>query len=236
MAYSIMVVDDDQAICASLKDDLKSEGYDVWVALAGKEALDLLGYRVPDIVILDVALGDMTGLEVCRFIRTRFGEKVGVIMMSGVRKEDADWVAGFDYGANFYFEKPCKPAVLRSQVRRLLSQLGKINGSIIEPGWIVVDEHLRVNFDLYKVMVDEKPVVLPLLELKLLKCLMDNAGKPVARDNLLELVWGYEACGAINDNTLNTAISRLRSAIEGDPINHPYITTYRSVGYQFRDF
>jgi DNA-binding response OmpR family regulator len=232
MDGKLLIVDDEDGIRTSLGEYFKRLGYAVRLAENGSKALSIIKDEKPDIIILDVQLPQVDGLELCNRIRHEFGQSLGIIMVSGVRKETIDRVVGLELGADVYMTKPFETSELAAQVKAVLRMLHSKEASPGAP-WDFEDDHLRI--DLRKRLVEVKGVEIHVsrLEFDLIKYLMERRGIPVGRSDLVDNVWGYEAGGDITDGAVNTAIAKLRAKVEPDPANPRYIQSVHGVGYRF---
>lgn len=232
---SLLIVEDEERLRLSLKDYFEREGFQVSTAAAGDTALDLLEGERFDLVILDVQLPQVDGLEVCRQVRQRLGDSVGVIMVSGIKKELVDRVVGLELGADVYLTKPFETRELLAQARALLRRVKSRHAEEREQGWFVVDDYLRIHFGRRLVLAGGQEAHLTRLEFDLLKYLLEHPGIPCGRSDLVDEVWGYEAGGDISDNAVNTCIAKLRAKIEPDLDNLRYILSVHGIGYKFKD-
>jgi DNA-binding response OmpR family regulator len=235
MDATLLIVEDEERLRASLKDYFEREGFAVWTAEDGARGLELLDQVRPELIILDVQLPQIDGLEVCRQARNRLGDRVGVIMVSGIKKELVDRVVGLELGADVYLTKPFETRELLAQARALLRWVKSRQPRGDEQGWFVVDDSLRIHFGRRLVQAGGVDVQLTRLEFDLLKYLVDRSGVPCGRSDLVDAVWGYEAGGDISDSAVNTCIAKLRAKIEPD-INRPrYVLSVHGIGYKFKD-
>lgn len=231
----MLIVEDEERLRLSLQDYFEREGFQVSAAAEGDKALQRLEEESFDLVILDVQLPQVDGLEICRQIRQRRGEDVGVIMVSGIKKELVDRVVGLELGADVYLTKPFETRELLAQARALLRRVKSRHGGDRESGWFVVDDYLRFHFGRRLVQAGGKDVHLTRLEFDLLKYLAERPGIPCGRSDLVDEVWGYEAGGDITDNAVNTCIAKLRAKIEPDLDNLRYILSVHGIGYKFKE-
>lgn len=231
----MLIVEDEERLRLSLQDYFEREGFQVSAAAEGDKALQKLEEESFDLVILDVQLPQVDGLEICRQIRQRRGEDVGVIMVSGIKKELVDRVVGLELGADVYLTKPFETRELLAQARALLRRVKSRHGGDRESGWFVVDDYLRFHFGRRLVQAGGKDVHLTRLEFDLLKYLAERPGIPCGRSDLVDEVWGYEAGGDITDNAVNTCIAKLRAKIEPDLDNLRYILSVHGIGYKFKE-
>jgi two-component system, OmpR family, alkaline phosphatase synthesis response regulator PhoP len=219
----ILLVDDEPDIIEFLGYNLTKEGYDVTTCSNGKEAVILAKKVNPDLIILDVMMPEMDGIETCHEIRNSEGLKDTLIAFLSARGEDYSQVAGFDAGADDYITKPIKPRLLVSRVKAILRrQSGKeVIAAIDEDGGIKID---REKYLVYK---DGVEFSFPKKEFELLSLLLSKPGKVFTRDIILESVWGGEVI--VGDRTIDVHIRKLREKL-GDH----YITTIKGVGYKFQ--
>jgi two-component system response regulator RegX3 len=235
MQAKLLVVDDEERLRSSLKEYLEREGFTVTAVGDGAEAVAMLGQVNPDLVILDVQLPSMDGLEVCQAIRRQAKQAVGILMISGIKRETVDRVVGLEVGADVYMTKPFETRELLAQMRALLRRVkagGERNGA---NGWLVVDSHLRIHFDRRLVEAGGEEVHLTRLEFDLLRYLAQRPGVPCARADLIDAIWGYDEAGwDVSDAAVNTCVAKLRAKIEPDPANPRYIQSVHGVGYRFK--
>jgi two-component system response regulator VicR len=235
MEAKLLIVEDKDQLRTSLQEYFEHEGFDVLVAADGAAALALLDEVQPDLIILDVQLPHVDGLEVCRTIRQQAGHTVGIVMVSGIKREMIDRVVGLEVGADVYMTKPFETRELLAQVRAILRRIKAQTAPGDLAGWLVIDEHLRIHFDQQQVQAQGQEVHLTPLEFKLLKYLVQRPGVPCARADLIDAVWGYDqASWDVSDSAVNTCIAKLRSKIEPDPAHPRYIESVHGIGYRFR--
>jgi two-component system, OmpR family, response regulator RegX3 len=224
----ILVVDDEQSYRDALSVALQREGFLVVTAADGIEALDRFEATRPALVLLDVMLPRMSGVDVCREIRTR--SRVPIIMVTA-RNSEIDAVVGLEVGADDYVSKPFR---LRELIARVRAALRRVPGEEVDdvdrPEMIEVGE-IRVDTARHEVFVRGAAVALPLKEFELLEILLVNAGRVLTRDVLIDRVWGPNYFG--DTKTLDVHVKRLRAKIEPDPSNPQYLLTVRGVGYRF---
>ena len=233
MDGKILIVDDEEGIRNSLGEYVTRQGFRTVLAENGAFALKKVREEKPNIVILDFQLPSLDGLEVCRKIRQEASQSVGIIMISGVRKEAVDKVVGLELGADIYMTKPFEPSELVAQIRALLRRM-QAEKQVATTGWLIADDYLRINFRGRTIKAGGKEVHLTKLEFDLLKYLAERSGIPIARSDLIDNVWGYEAGGDISDGAVNVAITKLRSKIEPEPANPRYIHSMHGIGYYFK--
>ena len=227
----VLVVEDEKSFVEALKVGLDREGFDVKVAEDGLMALELFRTFKPDLILLDVMLPKISGLDVCKEIRTE--SKVPIIMVTA-KSEEIDTVVGLEVGADDYVTKPYR---LREVVARMRSLLRRSNWSdeteAVSEGRVITVGDIRVDTDKYEVEVRNEIVDFPLKEFELLLLLLENAGRVLTRDVLIDRVWGFDYVG--DTKTLDVHIKRLRSKVEKDPSKPMSIITVRGVGYKFVD-
>jgi DNA-binding response OmpR family regulator len=224
----VLLVDDEQAIQTLLSYPLRRDGYEVVPALDGREALDQFGAQRFDLVILDVMLPRVDGIEVCRRIRSR--SQVPIIMLTA-RDDEGDKVLGLEIGADDYITKPFSVREFRSRVRAALRRSDFARtAEVQEP--IEIGE-LRVDFERRTVNVRGEEVELTYVEFEILSALALGAGRVLSRSDLLAAVWGDATYR--DPRTVDVHIRHLREKIEADPASPEYLLTVRGAGYRFRD-
>lgn len=228
MANTILLVEDDEDIRQLLTFTFEAAGFDVITRSDGQEGLDAAVAETPDVVILDIMLPSMSGLDICKVLkRNEETESIPVIMLTA-RGEEVDRVVGLELGADDYVVKPFSPRELVLRVRAVLKR-----NAPSEPAAKTTSlkmDGLVVDMDAYKVLIDNEEVLLTATEFKLLAELLKNKGRVRTRDQLLNTVWGYEFEGYAR--TVDTHVRRLRQKI-GDYAK--YIETMRGVGYRFKE-
>jgi DNA-binding response OmpR family regulator len=229
----ILIIEDNDSFRLSLADYFIREGFDTDSAEDGIQGLEKINQKDIDIVILDVQMPFMDGYEVCQKIRQKAGLDIGIVMISESKTDTIDRVVGLEIGADVYLLKPFETRELLAQVKTLLRRVKARSQSNDYQGWYVIDNYLKMNFKLRKVLAGGNEVYLTQLEFDLLKYLVERAGYPCSRSDLIDAVWGYEAGGDINDAAVNTCMSRIRKKIEPDPSNPRYIHSMHGVGYRF---
>ena len=225
----VLVVEDEKSFVEALKVGLDREGFDVKVAEDGLTALELFRTFKPDLILLDVMLPKISGLDVCKEIRTE--SKVPIIMVTA-KGEEIDTVVGLEVGADDYITKPYR---LREVVARMRSLLRRSNWSdeteAVSEGRVLTVGDIRVDTDKYEIEVRNEIVDFPLKEFELLLILLENVGRVLTRDVLIDRVWGFDYVG--DTKTLDVHIKRLRAKVEKDPSKPQSIITVRGVGYKF---
>jgi two-component system OmpR family response regulator len=218
----VLVVEDDKTLQTALVYNLTKEGYDVKSALDGIQALDLAGREKPDLILLDLMLPGMSGLEICRILRHE--SNVPIIMLTA-REEEIDKVTGLDLGADDYITKPFGMRELLARVRAKLRSSARPAGkSDLSFGDITMD------IARHAVLKAGQPVVLTPKEFDLLAHLAQNPGLVFSREQLLDKVWGYDYSGGTR--TVDVHVRWLREKIEPDPENPRHLVTVRGTGYK----
>jgi len=218
----ILLVDDEPDILEIVGYNLKNQGYQVYSANNGVEALKTAKKIIPNLILLDIMMPEMDGIETCEKIRTLKSLENTLIAFLTARNEDYSQVAGFDAGADDYITKPIKPKVLISKVKSLLRRLKSESqqDSIVEVG------NITINREEYLVLKDKGKIFLPRKEFELLSLLTSKPGKVFKRDTILNRVWGNEV--VVGGRTIDVHIRKLREKL-GD--NH--FKTVKGVGYKF---
>jgi DNA-binding response OmpR family regulator len=234
MEAQLMIVEDEERLRSSLQAYFEREGFRVAVAGDGTEAIEVIGEVKPDLIILDVQLPHLDGLEVCRLVRQRVGHSAGIIMISGIKKEMLDRVIGLEVGADVYLTKPFETRELLAQARALLRRLRAESADGRKAGWLVVDDYLRIHYDQRQVEAGGEAVHLTRLEFDLLQHLAQRPGVACGRADLIDAVWGYEAGWDVSDAAVNTCVAKLRAKIEPDPTQPRSIHSVHGVGYRFK--
>ena len=224
----ILIVDDDPPTVKWTSFLLRDEGYEVITADNGRTGLEMVERELPDLVILDVMMPHIDGLEVCRRIRQTMD--VPIIMLSA-KGETADKVTGLKMGADDYLAKPFEPAELLARVKAVLRRTEAFSAFDDSQSRVAVGE-IRLDPVGNKVFLSDSRVVeLTPIEFRLLHVLMRNAGRVLTHDYLLSTAWGYEYEGY--SNQIAVYVRRLRTKLEDDPSNPKYIVTVRGMGYRF---
>ena len=218
----ILVVDDDEDIVSFISYNLEKEGYKVFTAFDGNTAIKVASENVPDLIILDVMMPGMDGVETCVELRNNDKLSGCIITFLSARNEDYSQIAGLEAGADDYITKPIKPRLLVSRVKALLRRKGggESSAETIETGGIVIDR------EKYLVIKNGEELKLPRKEFELLSLLLTKPGKVFERNEILERVWGSEVI--VGDRTIDVHIRKLREKI-GDE----YLKTIKGVGYKY---
>lgn len=230
VTQTVLLVEDEESFVDALTVGLKREGFRVEVARDGLEALNRFDLVQPDVVLLDVMLPKMSGIDVCRQLRKR--TQVPIIMVTA-KGAEIDTVVGLEVGADDYITKPYRMrelvARMRAVMRRVSTERGstpaEIDGSVLEVGDVSLDP------DEHVVRVRGELVQMPLKEFELLHLLLANVGRVLARETLIDRVWGTDYVG--DTKTLDVHIKRLRAKIEDEPSDPKRIVTIRGLGYKF---
>ena len=222
--FKILLVDDEPDILEFLSYNLKKEGYAVYTASNGKEALEVASKTLPHLIILDVMMPDLDGMETCRELRSMDSQKGVLIAFLTARGEDYSQIAGFDAGADDYINKPIKPRVFLSRVKALLRRVGDISEEkqdmLLELG------DLKIDRERYLLFYKNREIQAPKKEFELLSLLASKPGKVFTRDEIMKTVWGDEVI--VGDRTIDVHIRKLR-----EKLDDRFIKTVKGVGYKF---
>jgi two-component system, OmpR family, response regulator RegX3 len=225
----VLVVEDEPSFVEALTIGLTREGFRVVSVTDGFEAVQRFDDIQPDIVLLDVMLPRLSGIDVCRQLRKR--SPVPIIMVTA-KGAEIDTVVGLEVGADDYITKPYRMREVVARMRAVLrrSPADNPNASELSPGSLAVGE-VVLDPDEHRVTIDGEDVSLPLKEFELLQLLLANAGRVLPRETLIDRVWGSDYVG--DTKTLDVHIKRLRAKVEPNPANPTRIITYRGLGYKF---
>jgi len=229
MANRILVVDDEKNIVKGIKFSLEQDGIEVAVAHDGEEALEIARGGGFDLIILDVMLPKLDGLEVCQSIREF---SMTPIIMLTAKSEDMDKIMGLEYGADDYITKPFNILELKARIKAIMRRSGKKNGKGQGEKSVHTVRGLEIEVDSRRVNISGKEVNLTAKEFDLLELLMENAERVYTREELLNTVWGYDYPGDVR--TVDVHVRRLREKIEDAPSDPKYIHTKWGVGYYFK--
>ena len=226
MTKSILIVEDEADIMKLIDWHLRAEGYSTYTAVDGNKGLDLAEEKTPDLVLLDLILPGMDGLEVCKSLKRNSKTQDIPVVMLTAKGEEVDRIVGFELGADDYIVKPFSPRELLLRIRAILRRYEK------EPAEEAVLKYhdLHIDLESYRVWLKSEEISLTVTEFNLLMELLQNQGKVRTRDQLLDRVWGYQFDGYAR--TVDTHIRRLRQKIG------PYadcIETVRGIGYRFKE-
>ena len=224
--FTILLVDDEPDIIELLTYNLKKEGYKVASAHSGIEAIEKAKLLEPALIIMDVMMPEMDGIEACQFIKTELNLKNTMISFLTSRTEDYSQIAGFQAGGDDYISKPIRPRLLISKIEALLKRHPLINSE-------TTNSKLVINRERFLVHLNGIELNLPKKEFELLEFLVRNSGRVLTRAQLIDRVWGSDYFG--DTKTLDVHVKRLRAKIETDPANPVYIQTIRGLGYKFEN-
>ena len=224
MRQKIYIVEDEPDIRETLKYNFSNEGFEVFTAPDGEEALSNIKKVLPDVLILDLMLPGVSGLDVCKSIRADDDIRDMSIIMLTAKGEEIDRVIGFELGADDYVTKPFS---VRELILRVKVLLKKQRESLVE-NKLVTFGPIRIDLDAHELKINDKEIVLTALEFKLLQHLVKRKGRVQTREQLLGDVWGYSA--EVTTRTVDTHIKRLREKLGN---TSDYIQTIRGVGYRF---
>ena len=227
---TVLLVEDEESFIDALTVGLKKEGFRVEVARDGMEALTKFDTTQPDLVLLDVMLPKISGIDVCRQLRKK--TQVPIIMVTA-KGAEIDTVVGLEVGADDYITKPYRLRELVARMRAVLRRVSNestttvadLDGNTLIVGEVILDP------DQHKVLVRGSEVSMPLKEFELLHLLLANAGRVLPRETLIDRVWGTDYVG--DTKTLDVHIKRLRAKVEDDPATPSRIVTIRGLGYKF---
>lgn len=234
-ALTILLVEDEASFVEALTIGLRREGFEVAVATDGAEALAMFDDVQPDLVLLDVMLPKVTGIDVCRELRTR--SNVPIIMVTA-KGSEIDTVVGLEVGADDYVTKPYRLRELVARIRAVLRRRAVEPVPVPVPVPVLASDtavevgDVRIDHQRHEVVIRGDQVRLPLKEFELLALLLENAGWVLTRDTLIDRVWGSDYVG--DTKTLDVHVKRLRSKVETDPASPTRIVTIRGLGYKYQ--
>jgi DNA-binding response OmpR family regulator len=231
----ILIVEDEPEIAQLIQQTLEREGFSCRIASTGLEALEIFEQQQPDLIILDLMLPGLDGLEVCTRIRQKPTSKDPYILMLTARGEEIDRVIGLSTGADDYLVKPFSPRELAARVRALLRRSLR---QVEQPSQVYQTPHFIVDLDRHIASrrsgnLEEEPLDLTTLEFNLLATFISYPGRVWSRTQLIDKLWGNDFFG--DDRVVDTHIRRLRKKIEPDPANPTFIKTVVGLGYKFED-
>lgn len=221
----ILVIEDEESFRDAMKFMLSREGFEVILAPNGAEGIKLFDSSNPDLVLLDLMLPEVSGTEVCKYIRSK--SNTPVIMLTA-KDTEIDKVVGLELGADDYVTKPFSTRELLARIKAVLRRGGDIEVDFVGA---VEAGPVRMDVERHVLSVNGEPVAMPLKEFELLEFLMRNSGRVLTRGQLMDRVWGSNYVG--DGKTLDVHVKRIRSKIEPDPANPMYLTTVRGLGYRF---
>ncbi len=226
--FKVLLVDDELDILEFLSYNLEKEGYIVYTAKNGLEALKVAEKTTPHLIILDVMMSEMDGIAACEELRKMPSLNGSVIAFLTARGEDYSQIAGFEAGADDYITKPVRPKVLVSRVKALLKRTGEATALVVEPEDtnMVNIGNLVIDKERYLIRIDENEMVLPRKEFELLSLLVSKPGKVFTREEIYSSVWGENV--VVGDRTIDVHIRKLR-----EKIGNEHIKTLKGIGYKF---
>ena len=223
----ILIVDDEKLLVKGIKFNLEQEGYDVETAYDGEEALKMARDKGISLIVLDLMLPKIDGLTVCQKVR-EFSQ-VPIIMLTA-KTEDMDKILGLDYGADDYMTKPFNILELKARIKAILRRSANHDNQDKNK---FASGSIELNYNLRRVKVGDKLIELTAKEFDLCELFATNPGKVYSRENLLDIIWGYDYPG--DARTVDVHVRRLREKIEPDAANPTYILTKWGVGYYFKE-
>jgi two-component system, OmpR family, response regulator RegX3 len=224
---TVLVVEDEDSFVDALTVGLQREGFRVQVARDGAEALELFDLVEPDLVLLDLMLPRVSGVDVCRQLRAR--SSVPIIMVTA-KSSEIDTVVGLEVGADDYVSKPYRLRELVARMRAALRRAPRDDTLPPSEETLQVGD-VRLDPDRHEVVVRDEEVTLPLKEFELLELLLANAGRVLTRETLIDRIWGMDYVG--DTKTLDVHVKRLRAKVEDDPSSPRRIVTIRGLGYKY---
>jgi DNA-binding response OmpR family regulator len=224
----ILIVDDEKLLVKGIKFNFEQDGYQVEVAYDGEEALKLARDKSIDIIILDLMLPKIDGLTVCQKVREF--SNVPIIMLTA-KSEDIDKILGLEYGADDYLTKPFNILELKARVKAILRRVTASGHESHKP--TLVTGEIELDYNSRRVKIKGKEIELTAKEFDLIDLFASNPGRVYSRENLLDIIWGYDYPGDIR--TVDVHVRRLREKIEPNPAEPQYILTKWGVGYYFKE-
>jgi two-component system, OmpR family, alkaline phosphatase synthesis response regulator PhoP len=219
--FKVLLVDDEPDILEFLRYHLQKDGFEVETVNSGKEALEKVKSFRPNLILLDVMMPEMDGIETCRELRALPEMKDSLIAFLTARNEDYSQIAGFETGADDYITKPVKPRVLSSRIRAILK---RVNPEVKLMEKLEVDG-LKIDLERFLVIKKDKEITLPKKEFKLLALLATKPGKVFTRETILQQIWGEEV--VVGDRTIDVHVRKIREKLGND-----YIKTIKGIGYK----
>ena len=220
----ILLVDDEPDILEFMEYNLRKEGYKVFTGKNGKEAIEIARKEKPNLIILDIMMPVMDGIEACRHLREIPDLKNTIITFLTARNEEYSQIAGFDVGADDYITKPIKPRILTSRVKALLRRTNGVTEAAGAPILTIGD--LKIDRERYLVYKNEEPISLPRKEFELLALLTSKPGKVFTREDILARVWGTDII--VGDRTIDVHVRKIREKLGDESIK-----TIKGIGYKF---
>lgn len=228
MGKRVLVVDDEKLIVKGIRFSLEQDGMEVDAAYDGEEALALIRENTYELVLLDVMLPKLDGFEVCQQVR-EFSD-VPIVMLTA-KGDDMDKILGLEYGADDYITKPFNILEVKARIKAIMRRTAR-RGNVRTSGKMIVKGDLSIDCESRRVVIEGKEVNLTAKEFDLIELLATNPNKVYSRENLLNIVWGYEYPG--DARTVDVHIRRLREKVEKNPSDPKYVHTKWGVGYYFR--
>lgn len=222
--HTILLIDDEQDILDFLSYNLKKEGFKVMTATNGEEGVRLVQQLSPSLILMDVMMPKMDGIETCQIIRKDLNITQPIIAFLTSRAEDYSQIAGFEAGADDYINKPIRPRLLVSKVESLLRRLDRP----VSETDAATSQHIKIDREKFTVEIEGKQLLLPKKEFELLELMASRPGKVFTREQILTIVWGNETI--VGERTIDVHIRKLREKL-GDT----YIRTIKGVGYTFKE-
>ena len=224
MRRSVLIVDDEKDIVDFLQYNIEKEGYLVYTAENGKKAVEMARLVMPTMILMDVMMPEMDGIEACRIIRNDQIIHEPIVVFLTSRSEDYSQIAAFDAGGDDYISKPIKPRLLIKRIEAIFRRVNKIE----EPNQISFNKDLYIDRDKFLVSIKGDEMYIPKKEFELLELLMSRPGKVFKRDQILSIAWGNDTI--VGERTIDVHIRKLREKL-GDA----YIRTIKGVGYTFSE-
>ena len=227
MSKRVLVVDDEKLIVKGIRFSLEQDGMEVECAYDGEEALEKVKENKYDIILLDLMLPKISGLEVCQQIR-EFSQ-VPIVMLTA-KGEDMDKILGLEYGADDYITKPFNILEVKARIKAIMRRTSRTEKT--DRAGVIEVQYMKIDCESRRVYIKGEEVNLTAKEFDLLELLVHNPNKVYSRENLLKIIWGYEYLGDVR--TVDVHIRRLREKIESNPSDPKYVHTKWGVGYYFQ--
>ncbi len=225
--FKILLVDDEVDILEFISYNLEKEGYKVYTAQNGAEAIEIAEQKQPHLIILDVMMPEMDGIAACEEIRKIPSLSNTIIAFLTARGEDYSQIAGFEAGGDDYITKPIRPKVLMSRVKALLKRTGETTQApVVTDSNVTVIGNLMIDKERYLIRIDDDEMILPRKEFELLSLLVSKPGKVFTREEIYHSVWGENV--VVGDRTIDVHIRKLR-----EKIGNEHIKTLKGIGYKF---
>jgi DNA-binding response OmpR family regulator len=224
----ILIVDDEKLLVKGIKFNFEQDGYQVETAYDGEEAIKIARHKTVDLIILDLMLPQIDGLTVCQKVREF--SNVPIIMLTA-KNEDIDKILGLEYGADDYLTKPFNILELKARVKAILRRVTAVGHENRKTNLKIGD--IQLDYNTRKVNIKGKEIELTAKEFDLIDLFASNPGRVYSRENLLDIIWGYDYPGDIR--TVDVHVRRLREKIEPNPAHPEYILTKWGVGYYFKE-